>query len=251
MSFEIFCSHTLTHTHTQTHPTLCLEVHLDRNHIIRDKDKEKARVGLFKGRDVYLRSFVKPLCSVDGWFRKYARVVRDGEINSSIREFPRSQKKCGTTTTTTKKNEILPPRRVYGEWQTDPYQPPLVKNNQVPTNQYGNLEIWTPKHTPIGATHLTIPHVEEAAKSMGIHHVRAVVGFEKRDGRVVPRYNGIVVCDNVVSLLQDISKEKERERLEYEALRHRAKIIVRWEMLTRGLLDREFVNAQYASTKFV
>ena len=62
---------------------------------------------------------------------------------------------------------------------------------------------------------LKIPRVEEAAKSMDIHHVRAVVGFEKRDGRVVPRYEGIVVCDNVVSLLEDISKEKERQRLEY------------------------------------
>lgn len=124
-----------------------------------------------------------------------------------------------------------------------------MKNNRVPTNEYGNVEMWTPKHTPIGATHLKIPHVEEAAKSMDIHHVRAVVGFEKRDGRVVPRYEGIVVCDNVVSLLEDISKEKERQRLEYEALRRRAKIIVRWEVLTRGLLDREFVNAQYESTK--
>ena len=99
MSFEIFCSHTLTHTHTQTHPTLCLEVHLDRNHIIRDKDKEKSRVGLFKGRDVYLRSFVKPLCSVDGWFRKYARfpfayictLLRESALEaraSSSREIP-------------------------------------------------------------------------------------------------------------------------------------------------------------------
>ena len=44
----------LFQTHKQTHPTLCLEVHLDRNHIIRDKDKEKARVGLFKGRDIAL-----------------------------------------------------------------------------------------------------------------------------------------------------------------------------------------------------
>jgi len=43
---------------------------------------------------------------------------------------------------------------LFGEWQTEPYQPPWVVDGKVPRNQYGRQDVFTPAMVPIGGTHL-------------------------------------------------------------------------------------------------
>lgn len=43
---------------------------------------------------------------------------------------------------------------LFGEWQTEPYQPPWVVDGRVPRNDYGRQDVFTPAMVPIGGTHL-------------------------------------------------------------------------------------------------
>jgi len=43
---------------------------------------------------------------------------------------------------------------LFGEWQTEAYQPPWVVDGKVPRNQFGRQDVFTPAMVPIGGTHL-------------------------------------------------------------------------------------------------
>lgn len=43
---------------------------------------------------------------------------------------------------------------LFGEWQTEPYQPPYVVDGKVPRNEYGRQDVFTPAMVPIGGSHL-------------------------------------------------------------------------------------------------
>jgi xeroderma pigmentosum group C-complementing protein len=43
---------------------------------------------------------------------------------------------------------------LFGEWQTEPYQPPWVVDGRVPRNDYGRQDVFTSAMVPIGGTHL-------------------------------------------------------------------------------------------------
>lgn len=46
-------------------------------------------------------------------------------------------------------------RELYGEWQTQKYQPKAVQNGRIPRNKFGNVELFHPDMLPAGAVHLT------------------------------------------------------------------------------------------------
>lgn len=46
------------------------------------------------------------------------------------------------------------PLELYGEWQTEDFQPPIAANGKVPRNEFGNVDLYLPKMLPIGTVHL-------------------------------------------------------------------------------------------------
>jgi len=42
----------------------------------------------------------------------------------------------------------------YGEWQTEPYQRPVVENGKIPVNEFGNVYMFLPEMVPVGAVYL-------------------------------------------------------------------------------------------------
>jgi len=60
---------------------------------------------------------------------------------------------------------------LYGHWQTEAWDPGCVdaETGEVPTNAFGNIELWTAKHLPRGCVHVpyagrlnVVPQVQAA-----------------------------------------------------------------------------------------
>ena len=56
------------------------------------------------------------------------------------------------------------------------------------------MDVWSEKCLPPGTVHLRLPRVFSVAKRLGIDYAPAMVGFEFRNGRSYPVFDGIVVC---------------------------------------------------------
>lgn len=61
-------------------------------------------------------------------------------------------------------------------------------------NERGQVDVWSEKCLPPGTVHLRFPGLVPIAKRLGIDFAPAMVGFEFRNGRSVPVYEGLVVC---------------------------------------------------------
>ena len=56
------------------------------------------------------------------------------------------------------------------------------------------MDVWSEKCLPPGTVHLRVPRVVPIAKKLEIDFAPAMVGFEFRNGRSIPVFDGIVVC---------------------------------------------------------
>lgn len=56
------------------------------------------------------------------------------------------------------------------------------------------MDVWSEKCLPPGTVHLRFPRLVPVVKRLGINFAPAMVGFEFRNGRSVPVYEGIVIC---------------------------------------------------------
>ena len=66
---------------------------------------------------------------------------------------------------------------------------------QVPKNHFGNVDLECAAHLPRGCTHLVLEGIEALAEKMGVDHARARTGFETKNRETLPKFKGIVVCD--------------------------------------------------------
>ncbi|KAG6942007.1 hypothetical protein JG688_00018360 [Phytophthora aleatoria] len=181
-------------------------------------------IGLFKGQPVFLREHVQPLRSAFKW-RRLGREVKESErqkpANGSLAFF--------------------------GLWQTTEFEPPPMVDGRVPKNKYGNIEVWSPAHVPRGAVHLHLPRIDAIAESLGIDFAPAVVGFEVRNGRPMPKMSGIVVAQSHEEMLLDAHAERQQQTIE-KAIAHNQKLVLkRWEKLTKRLLLRQRLEDDYGA----
>lgn len=61
-------------------------------------------------------------------------------------------------------------------------------------NERGQVDVWSEKCLPPGTVHLRLPRLVPVAKRLEIDFAPAMVGFDFRNGRSIPVYDGIVVC---------------------------------------------------------
>jgi xeroderma pigmentosum group C-complementing protein len=89
-----------------------------------------------------------------------------------------------------------PEVKLYGYWQTQPWAPPVAQGGIVPKNDRGNVEV-PPlvKALPGGTVHLALPLVWQSCKKLGVDYAPALVGFEVQGGRMVPKIEGVVICE--------------------------------------------------------
>ena len=132
----------------------------------------------FNDEQVYLRKHVSELHTPERWL-KHKREVCAGE---------RPIKAV--------KGMYNDPHRVaelYGFWQTKPYRMELTADGHIPKNKYGNIEMFNGPLPP-ETCHIDVPKAILLCKRLGIEHVPAMWGFEKKGGGFsVPLTKGVVV----------------------------------------------------------
>lgn len=71
-------------------------------------------------------------------------------------------------------------------------------------NERGQVDVWSEKCLPPGTVHLRFPRLVPVAKKLGINFAPAMVGFEFRNGRSIPVYEGIVVCTEFKEVILEV-----------------------------------------------
>eukprot|EP00775_Hariotina_reticulata_P010145 gene10145-10303_t len=86
--------------------------------------------------------------------------------------------------------------KLYGLWQTQEWQAPAAADGKVPKNERGNVEVPPlTKRLPAGTKHLNFSGLAAICRSLDIDFAPALVGFEVQGGRMVPKIEGVVVCE--------------------------------------------------------
>ncbi|CAI7904039.1 unnamed protein product [Closterium sp. NIES-54] len=97
---------------------------------------------------------------------------------------------------------------LFGEWQTDTWRPPPAVDGRIPKNERGQVEVWSEKCLPPGTVHLRLPRLVTVVQRLGFDFAPAVVGFEWKGGKAMPKYEGLVVCAEHADTIVDVSVMK-------------------------------------------
>lgn len=100
-------------------------------------------------------------------------------------------------------------------------------------------------YVPTGSTFIDHPMAAKAAKSLGVHYVPALVGFESKGTYTIPKIGGIVVLNAFVQLLYDAIFEMSAWKTEVEYNKKEDEILEKWGRLTRRLLNRQRLKDEY------
>ncbi|XP_053671425.1 DNA repair protein complementing XP-C cells homolog [Anopheles nili] len=219
----------------KNHPLYALRRHLLKFEAL--YPAEPLTFGFVRGEAIYPRECVHTLQTREKWY-KQGRVVRPFETTYKV-------VKCWKYDRPN--NTWLKDQRceLFGHWQTDEYDPPTAENGLVPRNEYGNVELFTDKMLPKGTVHLKLPGLNKVCKRLQIDCASAVTGFEMAKMRMIPVYDGFVVCQEFADqLVEEWYKEmEEEERREQEKLEKR--IYGNWKRLIKGLLVRRKLQNKY------
>ena len=213
----------------KNHPLFVLERHLNVNQAIYPKEKEDA-VGVFKDELVFPRKLVQTLFSAENWKRK-------GRMIPSM---------CAPYKTVHSEGKKKSVKQLFGEWQTvDWERPSLLEDGSIPTNDFGNIEIFHDLMIPLNCVHVPGDEARKAAQTMGIEFAKACVDFEHSRGRSFPLFNGVIVLEeHLPDLLATIKSKLESDR-EIERARKQTEILQRWKRIITSALLRERLKKDY------
>ncbi|KAG2392605.1 hypothetical protein C9374_011330 [Naegleria lovaniensis] len=224
----------------QTHPIYIIEKFIPKYEGIYPKDIEP--VCVVKSHNVYLRSSLKPLHTKDRWLRDEMKKVKENEKPYKIVKAAKFSKNSEYT-------------ELFGEWQTEPYSVPVVTmNDPIPKSEKGTYELWNSNFLPQGCSHISTANtplkgLTTVARKLEIDYARAMVGFEFRQKRSVPKYDGIIVHSENEQVLREAYVAYEKKRLEKLKKKRQDRIMNNWCKLVRGLLAREYVKDKYLNKK--
>ncbi|CAL8281906.1 unnamed protein product, partial [Merluccius merluccius] len=200
-----------------------------------------AVLGYCRGEPVYSRDCVHQLHSRDTWLKE-ARTVRLGEEPyKMVKGFSNRSRKARMLVEQKEEKDLA----LFGEWQTEEYQPPVAVEGKVPRNEYGNVYLFRPSMLPLGCVHLRLPSLTRVARRLDLDAAPAVTGFDFHGGYSHAVTDGYVVCEEHEEILraawqedQALQKQKEREKREKRAASN-------WKLLVRGLLIKERLQRRY------
>ena len=136
---------------------------------------------------------------------------------------------------------------LYAEWQTQIFTPPPVVDGHVPRNAFGNVDLFVPSMLPAGGVHIPHPGAARAAKQLGVSYAGAVVGFEFRRFRSLPKMAGIVVPAESAQVVQDAIRQIEMQDAENEREKAQRRAWKNWGKLLTALLVARRVQDDYGS----
>ncbi|XP_059017831.1 DNA repair protein complementing XP-C cells isoform X1 [Mustela lutreola] len=228
----------------KNHPLYALKRHLLKYEAI--YPETAAILGYCRGEAVYSRDCVHTLHSRDTWL-KQARVVRLGEVPyKMVKGYSNRARKARLAEPQLQDHNDL---GLFGEWQTEEYQPPVAVDGKVPRNEFGNVYLFLPSMMPIGCVQLNLPNLHRVARKLDIDCVQAITGFDFHKGYSHPITDGYIVCEEYKDVLlaawekeQALIEKREKEKREKRALGN-------WKLLVRGLLIRERLKLRYGDER--
>ncbi|EFJ23314.1 hypothetical protein SELMODRAFT_442877 [Selaginella moellendorffii] len=195
-------------------------------------------LGTCGGKPVYPRTCVQDLHTKERWLRE-GFAVREGEEPVKIIKSRNLARKVEGAPD--EPSLVL----LFGKWQTDPWQPPPAVDGIVPKNERGHVDVWSEKCIPPGTVHLALPRVTPVVQMLGIDFAPAMVGFEIRQGRSVPVFQGVVVCDEFKDAILQVYRAEEERREAQLREKTEAQAALRWRQLLRSMVTRERLRAAY------
>ncbi|KAG2583986.1 hypothetical protein PVAP13_6KG255700 [Panicum virgatum] len=189
------------------HHLYALEKWLHKNQILHPKGPV---LGFCKGHPVYPRSCVQTLQSRHGWLREGLQ-IRENELPAKVVTRPKRTFNAQSVQSSANEDALKPTLELYGEWQLELLQLPHAVDGIVPKNERGQVDVWSEKCLPPGTVHLRLPRLFQVAKRLGIDYAPAMVGFDYRNGRCLPVFDGIVVCTEFKQAI--LEKERSRDEL--------------------------------------
>ncbi|KAL9935733.1 hypothetical protein V8E36_005310 [Tilletia maclaganii] len=234
----------------KNHPVYVLEAQLKRNEAIFPRN----RVGTFENQDVFLRQDVVEVHSARQWYVNYGRKLRRGPNGEDSTEEPLKWAKTRGYTIANKRAEEqakaegrgVPQEGLYAEFQTEVYTAPAIgENGVIPTNEFGNVDMYVPSMLPPGGAYIPFAGVGKVAKQLHIPYGDAVTGFEFRKGRSNPKVEGVVVAKFNAQTLLDAFWESERARVAKENEKIRERAIRNWRRACKAVLISLRIKRQY------
>ncbi|KAF8948917.1 hypothetical protein BGZ47_001126 [Haplosporangium gracile] len=240
------------------HPIYALERHLKKFEVLHPK---LPVLGHVRGEAIYPRSCVKQIRSKENWLKR-ARQIRSGEvipikwIKSRPATIFQMRLRQQAALAGGKKMEMDDDQgeasgengdqvALFGEWQTEPYQPPWVVDGRVPRNDYGRQDVFTPAMVPIGGTHLKGRGIGRVARQLGVDFVEAVTGFEFQSRRSVPVIQGIIVPTESAEMVMDAYREVTHHADQEALKKKRTEVLRHWRKLIKGVVLRSRLMEEY------
>lgn len=194
-------------------------------------------LGFFNEMPVFSRDCVHLLKSRETWLRS-ARTVKVGEdpykvVDSRFKNDDKRGRKAKLD--------------LFGEWQTQQYEPPVAKDGIVPRNAYGNVELFQECMLPYGTVYLKQQGLPRLAAKLKIDYAPAVTGFDcVKNHRITrPIIEGVVVCEEYKDILLDAWNEKQEIDRQKKAADRKKRIYSNWKRLIKGLLIRRNLKIKY------
>ncbi|KAJ6766652.1 DNA REPAIR PROTEIN XP-C / RAD4 [Salix purpurea] len=204
-------------------------------------------LGFCSGHPVYPRACVQTLRTKERWLREGLQVKAKELPAKVVKQSGKLKKVQFSEDNDYAETDSKGNNELYGMWQLEPLQLPHAVNGIVPKNERGQVDVWSEKCLPPGTVHLRLPRVFYVAKRLEIDYAPAMVGFEFRNGRSVPVFDGIVVCNEFKDAILEAYAEEEERRDAEEKKRNEAQAICRWYQLLSSIITRQRLNKSYGN----
>ncbi|WFD01094.1 hypothetical protein MYAM1_003855 [Malassezia yamatoensis] len=227
------------------HPVYCLERFLRRDQVLHPPN----RVGTFQGAPVYLRANVVQLQSARQWYNQGRAIVEGEQPLKMVKSRAYTLQSKRVEEQARAEGQDSPMEGLYSYAQTQTHVPLPVTDGIVPKNAFGHVDLFVPSMLPKGGTH--IPHRlgAKAAKSLKVSYAEAVVGFEFRKFRSMPRVQGVVVPEQHADAVWKAVHLAEEQAAESEQAKRQARAIKAWRKFLTALTVAKRIHEQYGASK--
>ncbi|KAL6560827.1 hypothetical protein OROHE_006004 [Orobanche hederae] len=206
-------------------------------------------LGFCGGHAVYPRTCVQPLHTKERWLREGLQ-VKSGEVPAKVlKRSLMSNKEDAADDNYYSEGDHQGITSLFGKWQTEPLCLPQAVNGIVPKNERGQVDVWSEKCLPPGTIHLPFPRVAAVAKRLDVDFAPAMVGFEFRNSRSLPLFEGIVICAEFKDAILDAYFEEEERREAEEKRKNEAQALSRWYQLLSSMITRQRLNECYGDRR--
>ncbi|KAF8017175.1 hypothetical protein BT93_H2383 [Corymbia citriodora subsp. variegata] len=226
----------------RNHQLYAIERWLTKYQIIHPKDP---LLGFCSGYPVYPRASVQTLKTKEKWLREGLQIKEDELPTKVLKRSRKVDRGKNRESDEFLEDDSEGNIKLYGKWQTEPLQLPPAVNGIVPKNERSQVDVWSDKCLPPGTVHLRLPRIFAVAKRLEIDYAPAMVGFEFRNGRAMPVFEGIVVCTEFKDVILEAYAEGEERRRAEERKRNEAEATSRWYQLLSSIVTRQRLNNRY------